>query len=55
MTSDEFKQMAFDLLELVEKQERGEISEFQLLRAWKQFMRQASLYFEELNKQIKIN
>lgn len=55
MNSDDFKKKASDLLLLVEQQERGEITDLQLLRAWKDFYRQGSAYLQELQRQIKIN
>ncbi len=47
--SSEIKKMGEELLKLVEAHERGEISEEELLREWKKFMRFAS---ESINKLI---
>lgn len=43
------------LLELVDRHERGEISESELLREWKRFMNEAHEYLRWLEKQIKLN
>lgn len=51
----EFRTAAANLLKMVEAQERGEISEYQLLRAWKQFMRAGTDYIKRLGSASNLN
>ena len=53
--SKEFHTAAARLLEMVERQERGEISEMTLLNEWQQFMRAGQAYLDDLKLQIKLN
>lgn len=54
-TSEEFQTAANRILDLVECQERGEISENKLLHEWKLFRRQSEVYFSELKRQANKN
>lgn len=51
----EFRAAARHLLELVDAEARGEISQHELLRAWKIFMRAGNDYLKQLERQIKLN
>lgn len=51
----EFRASAEHLLEMVDACERGEISEYQLLRAWKQFMRAGADYIKRLGSASNLN
>lgn len=51
----DLKEASRKLLDLVERHEKGEIGERQLLREWKIFMREAYEYLHYLEKQMKLN
>lgn len=52
---EEFRAAGEALLELVEAQARGEVSEWKLLCEWSTFMREGAEFIKRLEKEMKLN